>query len=334
MKRDAFGEWLGRKGITTVSFRRSLATRVERALTTLGYVSNDLDEAFAADGLTAALDRLAGLGKTLNVGEPLPILLPTGSRNPSARLAGMAAATRNYRDFAAGKPAVLEPEDATKESVWLVTARDGDKDGLAGFVERGEWSLPQKGRYSDKILEMRSGDRIVLKDYTSRSIDPPFETNGVGVSSMLIRATGTIIENRGDGLSVAVDWDERAEPRTWYFYTNNELVWRLSDNEHSARLIAFLFDREPQDFEWYLARWSDRLSPGGIDADRIRRHALEQYIEPARARGDTSVTIAVRAVNDALGLKEGWPNICQALAGRRLLEMAALSLLPSESASR
>lgn len=327
MKREAFGEWLGRKGISTVTLRRSLATRVERALTTLGYASNDLDEAFAADELAGALSQLQTLGRTLSPGEPLPILLPSGSRNPSSRLTGMAAALRNYRDFAAGKPAVPDAEDAQKEAVWLVTARHGDEDGLAGFVERGEWSLVYEGRYSQKVREMQPGDRIVMRDYRSRSVEPPFETNGAGVSSMVIRAIGTITQNRNDGLSVAVDWDEISEPRTWYFYTNNETVWRLPENEHSIRLITFLLDREEQDYAWYLARpyWRDRLSSGGSDADRIRRHALEEFIEPARARGDASVTIGVRAVNEALGLKDGWPNICQALEGRKFLEMAALA---------
>lgn len=151
MKREAFGQWLGRKGISTVTLRRSLATRIERALTTLGYASNDLDEAFAADELAGALSRLQTLGRTLSPGEPLPILLPSGSRNPSGRLTGMAAAVRNYRDFAAGKPAVPDAEDAQKEAVWLVTARHGDEDGLAGFIDRGEWSLVYEGRYSQKV---------------------------------------------------------------------------------------------------------------------------------------------------------------------------------------
>ena len=57
--------------------------------------------------------------------------------------------------------------------------------------------------------------------------------------------------------------------------------------------------------------------PGAAkDADRIRQYVLEQYIEPAREEGRDRAEVLVRDVNEALGLKEAWPNICQALAGR------------------
>jgi len=63
--------------------------------------------------------------------------------------------------------------------------------------------------------------------------------------------------------------------------------------------------------------------PGAVkDADRIRQFVLEQYIEPAREDGREHVDVLVRDVNSALGLKEGWPNICQALTGRKFLDLA------------
>ncbi|WP_212611301.1 AAA family ATPase [Sphingobium sp. Ndbn-10] len=61
-------------------------------------------------------------------------------------------------------------------------------------------------------------------------------------------------------------------------------------------------------------------------ADAIRLHVLETYIEPAREREEDSVEVLVRDVNAALGLKEAWPNICQALAGRKFREMADVRL--------
>ena len=61
---------------------------------------------------------------------------------------------------------------------------------------------------------------------------------------------------------------------------------------------------------------------GDRDADRIRRYVLETYIEPARDKEAETVDILVRAVNDGLGLNQGWPNICQVLVGRKLHEMA------------
>jgi 5-methylcytosine-specific restriction enzyme B len=62
--------------------------------------------------------------------------------------------------------------------------------------------------------------------------------------------------------------------------------------------------------------------PGDKPADRIRQHALEHYIIPAREEGKSLVTIGIRTVNDALGLNQGWPNIQQSLTGPKFLEMA------------
>lgn len=60
------------------------------------------------------------------------------------------------------------------------------------------------------------------------------------------------------------------------------------------------------------------------DADRIRRYVLEHYIESGRERDDDTVDVLVRDVNEALKLNQAWPNICQALIGRKFLEMADL----------
>jgi len=60
------------------------------------------------------------------------------------------------------------------------------------------------------------------------------------------------------------------------------------------------------------------------DADRIRQYVLEHYIEPARDEGRDHVEVRVRDVNEALGLKNAWPNICQALGGRMFQDMAQI----------
>ena len=65
--------------------------------------------------------------------------------------------------------------------------------------------------------------------------------------------------------------------------------------------------------------------PGSAkDADRIRQYVLENYIETAREEGREQAEVLVRDVNSALGLNEAWPNICQALAGRRFQELAQI----------
>lgn len=63
--------------------------------------------------------------------------------------------------------------------------------------------------------------------------------------------------------------------------------------------------------------------PGPVkDADRIRSYVIDHYIEPARTRGEGHVEVLVRDVNEALGLNEAWPNICQALGGPRFQALA------------
>jgi 5-methylcytosine-specific restriction protein B len=61
---------------------------------------------------------------------------------------------------------------------------------------------------------------------------------------------------------------------------------------------------------------------GERDADRIRQYVLEHYIETARERDAEAVDVLVRDVNEALGLNQAWPNICQAVTGPKFLEMA------------
>ena len=84
-----------------------------------------------------------------------------------------------------------------------------------------------------------------------------------------------------------------------------------------------------------LSNWSSWLAQYGRfisgeppraakDADRIRQHVMEQYIEPAREDGLSQVDVLVRDVNDALNLNQGWPNVCQALAGRIFQDFAQL----------
>ena len=70
-------------------------------------------------------------------------------------------------------------------------------------------------------------------------------------------------------------------------------------------------------------RFLDGQPPGSAkDADRIRQYVLEHYIQPSREEGRGQVEVLVRDVNTALGLNEAWPNICQALAGRKFRELA------------
>ncbi|WP_235008380.1 AAA family ATPase [Candidatus Halocynthiibacter alkanivorans] len=58
------------------------------------------------------------------------------------------------------------------------------------------------------------------------------------------------------------------------------------------------------------------------DADRIRFCALNYYIEPARERGEASVSIRAGTLANALFLGNRMRNVCQALKGEKFQELA------------
>ncbi|MCZ8159091.1 MAG: AAA family ATPase [Rhizobiaceae bacterium] len=58
------------------------------------------------------------------------------------------------------------------------------------------------------------------------------------------------------------------------------------------------------------------------DADRIRLCALNYFIEPARERGASEVAIRASQVAEAMDLRDAFPNICSALGGQKLQQLA------------
>ncbi|TIX93577.1 AAA family ATPase [Rhizobium sp. P44RR-XXIV] len=70
--------------------------------------------------------------------------------------------------------------------------------------------------------------------------------------------------------------------------------------------------------------WPDETTIDDTEsqADRIRQYVLDRYIEPGRKRKEVSVTVVVGQLNNEMALNMAWPNICQALEGRKFLEMA------------
>ena len=51
-------------------------------------------------------------------------------------------------------------------------------------------------------------------------------------------------------------------------------------------------------------------------ADGIRKFVGDNYIEPARKRGDKTIVIVSGDVHDRMGFFERWPNVCQVLDGK------------------
>jgi 5-methylcytosine-specific restriction protein B len=89
-----------------------------------------------------------------------------------------------------------------------------------------------------------------------------------------------------------------------------------------ASLRLYGYFREGRDPNYSIAGAEDENGKGVSQADEIRRYVLQNYIEPARLRGDAVVTITVGALNNEMGLHMAWPNICQALEGPLFLQLA------------
>jgi len=66
---------------------------------------------------------------------------------------------------------------------------------------------------------------------------------------------------------------------------------------------------------------------GGTGAEKIRNFVVRDYISPARARGQKTVTIRSGDVHAQMQLSRQHRNVCQVLRGPMLREMANIKLL-------
>lgn len=179
------------------------------------------------------------------------------------------------------------PEIAEQRPCWFVGASyGGTNDQTPRFLREGIWEngyqLEGDGRYFDEVNAMRPGDRIAIKSAFTQMSGLPFDNQGRTVSTMAIKAVGTITRNYGDGCRVEVDWTPVYPHRNWYFYTNQKTVWQVLPDQGTIPwaadgLIRFTFEDEPQDYQRFLDRW------GWVDDpwDGFVRRAQE-YVETGR----------------------------------------------------
>ncbi|MBE0657627.1 MAG: AAA family ATPase [Bryobacteraceae bacterium] len=163
----------------------------------------------------------------------------------------------------AGDGPLPKPPDLpspTDQDFWLVGAywdSEDAPDQTNRFLEEGIWENGYEDRYLDLVRSMKVGDKIAIKSTTTQKHELPFDSRGHTVSLMLIKATGTIVSNPGDGRRVEVEWDDpQPAPRSWYFYTLRSTVWRIRKEDHYAQqLIRFVFGGDEQDYEYFTTRW-------------------------------------------------------------------------------
>ena len=136
-------------------------------------------------------------------------------------------------------------------NTWLVGAVLGGEDYTEQFVREGQWRLTDG--LNEETADMKEGDKIAIKSTYVRKYGLSFENSDLPVSCMKIKARGTISKVHDD--YVSVDWDSGFEPKEWYFYTNQQAVWKLNPAKENAReLYEFIFDGAPQNLDSFLAQ--------------------------------------------------------------------------------
>lgn len=169
------------------------------------------------------------------------------------------------------KPTISPPPPPSKDTTyWLVGAYWDDRDPqdqTARFLDEGIWENGYTDRYLDEVRAMKVNDKIAIKAATTQRKNLPFDGQGHTVSLMIIKASGTIVANRGDGRTVEVEWERDFQEKSWYFYTNRSTVWRLRTDDnytlkpYSEKLIDFIWGGQAQDYAWFAAQWWSDQKP-------------------------------------------------------------------------
>ena len=160
-------------------------------------------------------------------------------------------------------PAPIAPNDDDEggRSYWFAGSVWNEGDQLTRFLQEGIWENGYEDQFSDLVRRIKPGDQIAIKSSFVRKHGLPFDVGGMPVSVMRIKATGIVLENRNDGMTVTVAWDPPFQPREWFFYTyRTTLVEADIETEDARRLIDFTFRGLPQEYAWWLAQpyWAEK----------------------------------------------------------------------------
>ncbi|MFF2114763.1 GIY-YIG nuclease family protein [Rhodococcus koreensis] len=142
------------------------------------------------------------------------------------------------------------------ECYWIVgcgSKRSG-RNQVKDFLASGEWRMDPDPRYEPKVVDMRVGERIIVRTRKNVTDDVPFDRRDNSVSVMDFSLRGVITGNPGDGCSVTVEWEDTAPlPRRYYLYTSQDTVWPVARNLRPEwdDLIEFAFDDQDQDIDYF-----------------------------------------------------------------------------------
>ena len=170
-------------------------------------------------------------------------------------------------------PGAVGDIEGEGKSYWFAGSVWGKTDDqLSRFIEQGIWENGYEDQLLDLVRGIKPGDQIAIKaSFVKKRV--PFDVGGKPVSVMRIKATGTVLDNAGDGRTVKVAWDPAVEPRDWYFYTYRTTIVKAdTESEDGRRLVDFTFRGAPQDYSWWLEQpyWREKYGvkpePNSVDA--------------------------------------------------------------------
>jgi 5-methylcytosine-specific restriction protein B len=325
MRKDEFRAWLGMRlwkgeplANKAKASRCRRCQRVERGLKGLGFGETTLEEVFEAGRWEDLLARLADLKKNPVADLDAARSVVPQAKDPQGQLGNLHAAITQYGYFLDGRDpnygASEDPIDSDEGPDEELLARfDGD----SRFREaRKNWSDEQRTAFCNMARAVHDAGldwyhtNIPQIRFGRRS---PGEDKALGtLGSVQLRKSGGFLEfsHQHDRLNLTGTYqlDEMAA---------DEFVSVIEDAEEVIRSWLPPQPTRP-------GFWPDEAASDDVEsqADRIRQYVLAHYIEPARRRGDSSVTVIVGPLNNEMGLHMAWPNICQALEGRKFLELA------------
>lgn len=213
------------------------------------------------------------------------------------------------------------------QDFWLVGAYWDDKDPMdqtKRFLEEGVWENGYDNKFQEDVRAMRVGDRIAIKAATVQKNGLPFDAHGRSISKLIIKARGTIVKNRDDGQTVEVDWDPNFYPKEWYFYTNQQTVWRLKkDVEMARRLIRFAFGDEEQDYAWFWSQWQgSSQSPAEVQQPSLEApvpYGPEDMLAEGVFMDQAEITAALSRLQAKKNLiLQGAPGVGKTFVARKL----------------
>lgn len=147
--------------------------------------------------------------------------------------------------------------------VWFVGSMwyGQTQDHTERFLNECCWEIREPSQNEkETVKSILPGDRIFIKSTCVRKNELPFANEGQSISTMKIKAEGTVKENSGDGCTLKVTWTPVVPFREWYFFTYRRTIWKVHPticklSWAADELIRFAIDGKEQDYARFWDYW-------------------------------------------------------------------------------